>query len=151
MLEKTTKMQKCTYIYHRNVVWLLMFTNRICLQLMANQKQNIFNRPFQLETALTLFTFWLTFILSLSPFNQVLWFIVEGYLYFALIIGCYWKDEFHWFCGWLGALLVQTIDCQHALCWARINTCESSPLLFIYFCLHWLKHAIVQGLLSHWG
>lgn len=98
----------------------------------------------------TLFTFQLAFILSVSLFNKVFWFIVEGCLYFVLIIGCYWKDEFHWFCGWLGALLGQTIDCQQGLCWVRIDASESSPLLFIYFCLHWLKHAIVQRLLSHW-
>lgn len=98
----------------------------------------------------TLSTARLAFILSTSLFNEVFWFIVQGYLYFVLIIGCYWKDEFHWFCGWLGTLLGQTIDCQQGLCWAGIDASESSPLVFIYFCLHWLKHAIVQGLLSHW-
>lgn len=85
----------------------------------------------------------------MSSFYQVFRFIVEGCLYFVLIIGCHWKDESHWFCGWLGALLAQTIDCPQGLCWAGIDAGESSPLVFIYFCLHWLKHAIVQGLLSH--
>lgn len=59
-----------------------------------------------------------------------LWFIRDGCLYFVLIIGCYWKDEFHWFCRWLRTLLAQTLDCQQGLCWAAINGGESSPLLF---------------------
>lgn len=61
---------------------------------------------------------------------KYLWFIRHGCLYFVLIIGCYWKDEFHWFCRWLRTLLAQTLDCQHGLCWAAINGGESSPLLF---------------------
>lgn len=61
---------------------------------------------------------------------KYLWFIRDDYLYFVLIIGCYWKDEFHWFCRWLRTLLAQTLDCQQGLCWAAINDGESSPLLF---------------------
>ncbi len=84
---------------------------------------------------------------------KYVWFIRDGCLYFVLIIGCYWKDEFHWFCRWLRTLLEQTLDCQQGLCWAAINGGESSPLLFIYSSLHWLKHAIVQAreiLSRHW-
>lgn len=76
------------------------------------------------------FTFQLAFILSVSRFNKVFWFIADGCLYFVLIIGCYWKDEFHWFCGWLGALLSQTVDCQQGLCWVEIDAAESPPSAF---------------------
>lgn len=80
----------------------------------------------------TFFTFQLAFILSVSLFNKVFWFIAGGCLYFVLIIGCYWKDEFHWFCGWLGALPSQTVDCQQGLCWVGIDATESPPLCFLF-------------------
>lgn len=70
---------------------------------------------------------------------KYVWFIRDGCLYFVLIIGCYWKDEFYWFCRWLRTLLEQTLDCQQGLCWAAINGGESSPLLF-----YLLQHALIE-------
>lgn len=80
----------------------------------------------------TFLTFQLAFILSVSLFNKVFWFIADGCLYFVLIIGCYWKDEFHWFCGWLGALPSQTLDCQQGLCWVGIDATESPLFCFLF-------------------
>lgn len=77
-------------------------------------------------------TFQLAFISSVSLFNKVFWFIADGRLYFVLIIGCYWKDEFHWFCGWLGALPSQSVDCQQGLCWGGIDAAESPPSAFLF-------------------
>lgn len=76
---------------------------------------------------------------------KYLWFIRDGCLYFVLIIGCYWKDEFHWFCQWLRTLLAQTLDCQQGLCWAAINGGESSPLLF-----YLLQPALIETCNSSW-
>lgn len=80
-------------------------------------------------------TFQLAFISSVSLFNKVFWFIADGRLYFVLIIGCYWKDEFHWFCGWPGALPSQSVDCQQGLCWGGIDAAESPPSAFFYLLL----------------